>query len=431
MVNNYDGPWTNNWIVKASLGGGGQSTTHMVVSRADGNYGVLKVLKQQQDLQRRARMHKEVAALEFLATSITPNAVPTVLGSNCFKHADLSVRLYFVMEYVDALTLAKTVDASALNRQDAIDFGVSLFSILEQVHAKSHVHRDLKPNNVMLRNGSPKSACLIDFGLTFNTDDFEVPRLTPHNEQVGNRFLALPEFQIDGGLKNDPRSDITQASGLVFYSLTGEFPRSLQDENGRLPHQRTTKLTLDKLDPLLLFFDRAFATNIGQRWQSAADAGRALESALALTISVPPDELLIDSIKEVLASDPARQDNLRAIKAAGSASLAIRKAVIAFSREIGRGNLNYSNRSIDTNELAQTITMETALVLTDGSNTEFVPKWIIAVAGSELTISLLEFNGHAVVVFRGPTDQGIDETSLRELVFRALANGLHQLLRNN
>ena len=99
------------------------------------------------------------------------------------------------------------------------------------------MHRDVKPDNIILADDDPGRPVLLDFGLSFRKGsdiDFE----TEHGQEVGNRFLRLAELSAGSFLKHDERSDLSFAAGILFYLLTGEPPYILQDANGRLPHQR-------------------------------------------------------------------------------------------------------------------------------------------------------------------------------------------------
>lgn len=87
----------------------------------------------------------------------------------------------------------------------------------------------------------------VDFGISFNhTEDDDLTRV---NEEVGNRFLRLPEHAPRG---SSPVSDVTQLAGLVLWVLTGVEPRALQDEaasyriNDRLPEPSWKRRSPDR-----------------------------------------------------------------------------------------------------------------------------------------------------------------------------------------
>ena len=99
-----------------------------------------------------------------------------------------------------------------------------LASVLNRCHENDFTHRDLKPANIVLRNSDITTPVLVDFGLSFNNAEEDNP-LTRLNEEVGNRFLRLPEHRRGG---RAPASDVTQLAGIFFYIITGHEPRVLR-----------------------------------------------------------------------------------------------------------------------------------------------------------------------------------------------------------
>ena len=79
-----------------------------------------------------------------------------------------------------------------------------------------------------MRGGSKSDPVLIDFGLSFNIEDDEVAA-TPTEQQVGNRFLALPELTTPGSEKRDPRADLASCCGIFYFALSGDQPMTLRD----------------------------------------------------------------------------------------------------------------------------------------------------------------------------------------------------------
>ena len=119
----------------------------------------------------------------------------------------------------------------------------SLLSTLHECHAVGCVHRDVKPDNIILIDTDPTRPMLLDFGLNIH----DAPKInfeTEHGQEIGNRFLRLPELSAGSSLKQDPRSDLSFAADILFYMLTGQHPDILQDAEGRLPHQRSQSLAV-------------------------------------------------------------------------------------------------------------------------------------------------------------------------------------------
>jgi len=129
---------------------------------------------------------------------------------------------YFLMEFVDGLTLRQLLDAGKLAPQEALAIVPQICEALQFAHDKDVVHRDIKPENILMdRSGQVKIA---DFGLAKlvgqEAKDFTI---TDAGQVIGTPHYMAPE-QIEHPLQVDHRADI-YSLGVVFYQiLTGELP---------------------------------------------------------------------------------------------------------------------------------------------------------------------------------------------------------------
>ncbi|NES03267.1 MAG: protein kinase, partial [Okeania sp. SIO2F4] len=191
MSKNKKRPWDEKWEVIAKIGKGGQGETSLVKPKNDsfppGNY-VLKILNycHQKDDERRARMSREVNNLKTFRNP----GIPELIDSNYEFFEDLNILLYMVTEFIEGNTLEKfIIEKGGIDVFDAVKFTVKLLDIVEYCHQRDVVHRDIKPDNIIVRNDSLTTPVLIDFGLSFNKEDDT--NLTPTGQDVGNRFLFL------------------------------------------------------------------------------------------------------------------------------------------------------------------------------------------------------------------------------------------------
>lgn len=273
MKSNSSKPWNDRWDKVEKLSGGGQGTTSLVHARGTGSdeLFVLKVLKNQKVPARRLRMYSEAGSLQNLAHP----GIPRLIESNTELFKDLSVKLYLVTEYIEGPTLREFSDGKPIELADAFRILTRLAEILQYAHENDVVHRDVKLENIVLRNKSTDDPVLLDFGLSFNSTDNDAQTTDP-GEQLGNRSLALPELQAHSPFKRDPRSDVTQCCGVLFELLLGVPPVVLLDVDGMKPHQRKPAATeLRKLPEadrswLATFFDQAFSLHPDRRIQSAS-----------------------------------------------------------------------------------------------------------------------------------------------------------------
>ena len=278
-------PWEAKWEIRKELGRGGQGKTFLVVSRnSSEQQGVLKTLNRGKSVQARGRMYREVVSLDTLAKAKVK--VPQVLDSNTREYADENAELYFVMEYIPGKTLKdEIITRGRLPLEKAAAVTMDLCQTVAAGHQNDILHRDLKPDNIIVRDLDATDLVIVDYGLSYLEEDASQD-LTHSDEQFRNRFLALPETNTPGGDRRDKRSDITAVCAVLYYCVTGFEPCHLQDSRGRPPHRRENYSVRHALqgdarcEQLELFFDRAFAVEVENRYQSCEEVTRRLETVL-------------------------------------------------------------------------------------------------------------------------------------------------------
>jgi eukaryotic-like serine/threonine-protein kinase len=289
------------WKKIDEIGGGGQGTTLKVSLQSDNTTsGVAKILSKQSDPDRRKRMHREATNL----STLDHNGLPKVLDTNSHHYGDMDYKLFIVTEFIPGPTLSQ-VDFSKISLQEKIILFKRILEILKYCHHLGILHRDIKPDNIILRDGKVGDPVILDFGLSFNFNDNDDDGLTPSGEHLGNRFLILPEQKTGEAGKRDFKSDISCAIGLFFFFLTGIQPTIPIDEHSRKPHQRDEAKEILKSIPdhqlsrINNIFDVGFEMIIGKRWQSIESV---LEQLTILEMSKPRENLsekdLIDLIKQ-------------------------------------------------------------------------------------------------------------------------------------
>jgi len=124
---------------------------------------------------------------------------------------------YISMEYFPGGDLRELI-AKGLQPNVAIAILLQIAGALTAVHAQGIVHRDMKPDNVMIR--ADGSLALADFGIAKQTNS-EISR-TKHGEVFGTPYYLAPEQAL--GLPVDQRTDIYSLGILFFEMLSGRRP---------------------------------------------------------------------------------------------------------------------------------------------------------------------------------------------------------------
>ncbi len=135
-------------------------------------------------------------------------------------HTKEKSRLYLVMEYVEGELLSKRIQRERrLPVLTAVDFAVQLSDILIYLHVRNVVHRDLKPDNIVIMpDGRLK---LIDFGIALDTALRKIT-WTGLSKPVGTPDYMAPE-QIKGQ-RGSARTDIYSLGIILYEMLTGKIP---------------------------------------------------------------------------------------------------------------------------------------------------------------------------------------------------------------
>jgi len=264
------------------LGRGGVGVVYRARG-ADGSVVALKLLKPEQALrpQARARFQREVDALRGLRH---PGVVPLV---DAGEHRGAP---WVALELVEGESLERRLAQGPLPLDEALRLTRQLAQALAHVHARGLLHRDLKPDNVLLRG---EQALLTDFGLALEFDG-KATRLTQSGAFLGTPGYWAPE-QARGQLDAlGPATDLYGLGAVLYACLCGRPPvlgTSLQQcmatvEFERIPPPRRLRpevpVWLSQLCMRCLAFDTA------RRPASAAALAAALDAERDAPAAGPP-----------------------------------------------------------------------------------------------------------------------------------------------
>jgi serine/threonine-protein kinase len=185
---------------------------------------------------------------------------------------------FIASEFIEGTTLRQILAAGCRGVSFALDTAIQVAAGLSAAHAAGVTHRDVKPENVMIRpDGLVK---LLDFGIAklssrSHSGTFHISRLTQMGSFVGTARYMSPEQAR--GLEVDPRSDVFSLGAVIYEMITGKpaFPGdTISDQIAGIL----------KIDPAPLrggvsgvpvelekVVKKALAKDLGQRYQSAGE----------------------------------------------------------------------------------------------------------------------------------------------------------------
>ena len=121
------------------------------------------------------------------------------------------------MDFVDGLTLRQKIASGEIPVRQAVEIGIQIADGLGAAHEVGIVHRDIKPDNIMIRKDGLVQ--IMDFGLAKLRG---VSRLTKEGSTVGTMGYMSPE-QLQG-YDVDSRADIFSLGVVLYELLTGQLP---------------------------------------------------------------------------------------------------------------------------------------------------------------------------------------------------------------
>jgi len=194
------------------VGSGGMSSVYRAHDRMLERKVALKILHQRygEDAEYLERFRREARAVAQLAH---PNIVTVI------DRGEDQGRQFIVFEYVEGDNLKQVVDrVGPLPVEQAIEYGIAIARALAFAHEHGIVHRDVKPQNVLL-NGDGR-AKVTDFGIARSLD---VERgVTQTGTVLGTSNYIAPEQA--SGQPVDERSDVYSLGVVLFELLTGQLP---------------------------------------------------------------------------------------------------------------------------------------------------------------------------------------------------------------
>jgi len=284
--------------LEAKLGSGGMSTVYLARDTTLDRQVAVKVLhremsEQEDQLQRFRQEARAVAKLSH------PNVVAVIDAGEDGGHP------YIVFEYVEGETLKQRINrVGALDPQEALAYAIEIARGLTVAHNRKMVHRDIKPQNVLI--DAEGRAKLTDFGIS---RQLEQDGMTATGRVLGTTDYVAPEQAM--GHPVDQRSDVYSLGVVLYEMLIGQVPFhadsqvgvAMKHVNEELPDVQQRRPELSAAAAMVV--ERATAKDPDQRYQQvgeliddlstaleveAARAGGTTGEATSILEAVPPAE---------------------------------------------------------------------------------------------------------------------------------------------
>ena len=269
-----------------TIGEGGMALVFRALDHRLNRYVAVKVMREEmaKDEEFRRRFCAESHAVAMLSN-------PNIVAVYDVSHSD--EREYIVMELISGITLKQYMDKKgALDWKEVVHFTKQITRALAHAHERGIIHRDIKPQNIMLlRDGTLKVA---DFGIAALENEVH----ENNGQTIGSIHYIAPE-QARGN-SPDARSDIYSLGVVMYEMLSGRLPYTgdslaeiaVKHMNARPePLRKELPSIPEELERITL---KAMNADLSQRYQTAgellADLDEFTQSAMKQEFPVEAEE---------------------------------------------------------------------------------------------------------------------------------------------
>ncbi|MDF5719426.1 MAG: protein kinase [Rhizonema sp. PD37] len=277
----------NRYRIIRTLGSGGFGETFLA---EDSQIPSLRrcVIKQLKPIQNnpqiyelvQQRFRREAAILEELGDG--SSQIPRL-----YAYFSENSLFYLVQEYIEGQTLTAKIQQQGLMSEHSVkELLNNILPVLDYVHSKGIVHRDIKPDNILIRNVDGKPI-LIDFGAVKETLG---TMLTPSGNSANSIVIGTPGFMSSEQSVGRPMfaSDIYSLGLTAIYLLTGKLPQELGSDpaTGNILWRQFATNVSPSFAALL---DKAIQFNAGDRFPRVREMLQALQSPVPSASPTIPD----------------------------------------------------------------------------------------------------------------------------------------------
>ena len=214
----------SHYRILEKLGAGGMGVVYLAEDMKLGRKVAIKILSQEYTTNK-DRLHR----FEQEASAASNLNHPNILTIH--EVGDDDGRHYIATEFIDGVTLRRKAAASQLQTPEILDIAIQVAGALEEAHGAGIVHRDIKPDNIMVRrNGYVK---VLDFGLAKLTETVD---RSPLDDEAATRVMVQTDAGVVMGTSHymspeqargkpvDARSDIWSLGVVIYEMVAGRTP---------------------------------------------------------------------------------------------------------------------------------------------------------------------------------------------------------------
>ena len=267
--------------IERELGRGGMATVYLARDRRHDRHVAIKVLDP--ELASVLGPERFVREIQTVAALQHPHVLP-LLDSGAEQG-----QFYSVTPYVEGESLRqRLIVEHQLPQDEAVRLTTEVAQALDYAHRKGIVHRDIKPDNILLADGH---AMVADFGIARAVRESGGERLTQTGVTLGSPAYMSPE-QCAGRPDIDGRSDLYNLGCTLYEMLAGQPPFTGPAESLAYQHLNLTPRPIRELRPSVTpaveaALTRALAKTPADRFASAALFAAALDGAGAAVTPIP------------------------------------------------------------------------------------------------------------------------------------------------
>jgi serine/threonine protein kinase len=255
----------NTYRIESLLGRGGTSDVYKARSEISGRLVAVKVL--QSELSKNEN-YLRLMTREEQIRDVRHDAVVRYSENQRTQEG----QVYLVMDYVEGVGLEDKLLSGGMSAPDLMKIAARIAQGLQAAHERNIVHRDLSPDNIILRNGKPEEAVIIDFGIA--KDDNPGAETVVGNEFAGKYAYAAPE-QLNG--KSDVRTDIYSLGILLLATFRGKPPYIGENPMELLRIKDRPQDVEGVPEPLAAMVVKMTDPDPDKRYQTAEDVLRAID----------------------------------------------------------------------------------------------------------------------------------------------------------